>query len=254
MPFHDKRKGDVNDGAKRLQIIGPPYGMKTTVAAWLQKDGKTTILGIPGEKHTGILDESENLRVLLPDRLNITDTRTDYLGLWTELRKVTQDFVGSKEIKPVQPIVKHMIFDGAHKAYTLARNAGVQKFTSGGKVDGFKAWDFANEEFLAWFQQGYYTPHIEWVVWLAWSAKESVGEEGSKVKTIMPDYMGKMQQTIVGETNIILQKVEGGKPVWQLRQTDDAMGIGIRTAPEKAEKLPVRIPADWTKLKEILLG
>lgn len=254
MPFHDKKKGDINDGAKRLQIIGPPYGMKTTVAAWLQKDGKTTILGIPGEKHTGILDESENLRVLLPDRLNITDTRTDYLGLWTELRKVTQDFVGSKEIKPTQPIVKHMVFDGAHKAYTLARNAGVQKFTSGGKVDGFKAWDFANEEFLAWFQQGYYTPHIEWVVWLAWSAKESVGEEGSKVKTIMPDYMGKMQQTIVGETNIILQKVEGGKPVWQLRQTDDAMGIGIRTAPEKAEKLPVRIPADWGKLKEILLG
>jgi hypothetical protein len=252
MPYHDKKRGDINDGAKRLQIIGPPYGMKTTVAGWLQREGLTTILGIPGEKHTGILDESDKLRVVLPDRLNVTDTKTDYTGLWTELRKVTQDHVGSKEVKPNQPIVQHMVFDGAHKAYTLARNAGI--FTNAGKTDGFKAWDFANEEFLAWFQQGYYTPHIEWVVWLAWSAKESVGEEGSKVKTTMPDYMGKMQQTIVGETNIILQKVEGGKPFWQLRQSDDAMGIGIRTSPEKAEKLPVRIPADWAKLKEILQG
>ena len=246
MPLHEKKPGESAAGAKRLQIVGPPYGMKTTVASWLAKDGPTTIVGLPGEKHTDILTPCEGLKILLFDPLNTTNDKIDYLSIWNDVRVESQKLVNTKSIK-------HLVFDGTHKAYQVCRQAGIQKHTNQGKADGFKAWDFVNEEFLKWFQQGIYST-MEWVFWLGWSAQEKIGPEGSKITTVMPDFMGRMQQTIVGEMNIIYQKVEGGRPIWQLRQTEDAMGIGIRTAPEKAEKVPVRIPADWTKLKEILLG
>jgi hypothetical protein len=199
-------------------------------------------VGLPGEKHTDIITPGPNLRILLFDPLDTTNDKLDYMAIWNEIRVETAKLVKDKSIK-------HLVFDGAHKAFDICRKAGEQKST-----DGWKAWAFASEDFLKWFQQGIYTRDVEWVFWLAWSAREVSPIEGSKKKSIYPDYMGKMQQTVVGEMNIIYQYVEGGRPVWQLRQTEDAMGIGIRTAPERAEKVPVRIPADWKKLKEILLG
>lgn len=242
MPLHEKKPGDSPAGSTRLQIIGPPYGMKTTVAARLAADGPTTLVGLPGEKHTDIITPGPNLRVLLFDSLDTTNDKLDYMAIWNEIRIETAKLVRDKSIK-------HLVFDGAHKAFDICRKAGEQKFT-----DGWKSWAFASEDFLKWFQQGIYSRDVEWIFWLAWSAREASPIEGSKKKSIYPDYMGKMQQTVVGEMNIIYQYVEGGRPIWQLRQTEDAMGIGIRTAPEKAEKVPVRIPADWKKLKEILQG
>lgn len=243
MPLHEKKAGESAAGAKRLQIVGPPYGMKTTVASWLAKDGPTTIVGLPGEKHTDILTPRENLKVLLFDPLDTTNDKIDWIGIWNDIRVESAKLLKDKSIK-------HLVFDGAHKAFDVCRQAGQMKYPS----DGWKAWDFASSDFLKWFQQGIYSTDVEWVIWLAWSAREQSPVEGSKKKSIYPDYMGKMQQTVVGEMNIIYQYVEGGRPIWQLRQTEDAMGIGVRTAPEKAEKMPVRIPADWGKLKEILLG
>jgi len=58
----------------------------------------------------------------------------------------------------------------------------------------------------------------------------------------------------MGELNVIYQKMEGGVSYWQLRQTEDAMGIGVRVPEDKAKAMPVRITTDWKKLKEILLG
>lgn len=244
MPLTEKKVGDVAQGAKRLQIVGPPYGLKTTVAAWLAKEGPTTIVGLPGERHTSILTPGPNLQVLLFDPIPITNEQFDYVKLWTEVRLETAKLL--KETK-----AKHVVFDGAHKAYDLCRKAGEQLAERTG--NDYKKWSYTQEEFLKWFNQGIDSP-VEWVFWLAWSAREQGLVEGSKKKSIYPDYMGKMQQTIIGEMNIIYQYVEGGRPIWQLRQTEDAMGIGIRTAPEKAEKLPVRIPADWGELKKILQG
>jgi hypothetical protein len=246
MPLHEKKPGEPLSGARRLQIIGPPYGMKTTVAGRLAIEGPTTIVGLPGEKHTDILTPQENLRVLLFDPLNTNTDNIQWEKIWDEIRVETRKLVEDKSIQ-------HLVFDGAHKAFDICRQAGNQKYEN----QGFKAWEYASAEFLKWFQQGIYAKGAEWIIWLAWSAKETVGDDNDKKgkkKTIMPDYMGRMQQTVVGEMNIIYQYVEGGRPVWQLRQTEDAMGIGIRTAPERAEKVPVRIPADWKKLKEILLG
>jgi len=243
MPLHEKKPGESAAGAKRLQIVGPPYGMKTTVASWLAKDGHTTIIGLPGERHTSILTPNENLSILLFDPVDVTNEKFDYLKLWNEVRSETARVL--RETKS-----KHVVFDGAHKAWSTVVNAGAQVAErSGNKYD---AWGFPQKEFLKWFNQGIDSP-VEWVFWLAWSAKEKVDEKSQK-RSIYPDYQGQMQQTIVGEMNIIYQYIEGGRPIWQLRQTEDAMGIGIRTAPEKAEKVPVRIPADWGKLKEILLG
>lgn len=240
MPLHEKKPGEVSVSAKRLQIVGPPYGMKTTVASWLAKDGHTTIIGLPGERHTSILTPNENLSVLLFDPVDVTNEKFDYIKLWNEVRGETARVL--RETKS-----KHVIFDGAHKAFDICRKAGDQLAKQ--QNNDFVRWQFTSDDFLKWFNQGI-DSQVEWVIWLAWSAREQV-EKGKK--SIYPDYMGKMQQTVVGEMNIIYQYVEGGKPFWQLRQTDDAMGIGIRTAPEKAEKLPVRIQADWGKLKDILL-
>lgn len=244
MPLHEKKPGESAAGAKRLQIVGPPYGMKTTVASWLAREGPTVIIGLPGERHTDILTPTKDLQILLFDKINVVDDKFDYLKLWNEVRTETARVL--RETK-----AKHVVFDGAHKAYEVCRRAGEQLAAQTG--NDYKKWSFATDDFLKWFNQGIDSP-VEWVFWLAWSAREQGLVEGSKKKSIYPDYMGKMQQTIVGEMNIIYQYVEGGRPIWQLRQTEDAMGIGIRTAPEKAENLPVRIPADWGKLKEILLG
>lgn len=241
MPLHKKQPGEVSVSSKRLQIVGPPYGMKTTVASWLAKDGPTTIIGLPGERHTSILTPSNDLEVLLFDPVDVTNEKFDYMKLWNEVR--TESARVLRETNS-----KYVVFDGAHKAFDICRKAGEQLAVQ--KNNDYLKWQFTPDDFLKWFNQGI-DSKVEWVFWLAWSAREQT-EKGKK--SIYPDYMGKMQQTIVGEMNIIYQYVEGGKPYWQLRQTDDAMGIGIRTAPEKAEKLPVRIPADWTKLKEILQG
>ena len=243
MPLHEKKPGDSPAGATRLQIVGPPYGMKTTVAGWLAKEGPTTIVGLPGERHTDILTPTENLQILLFDPIPVTDEKYDYEKLWLEIRTETARIL--RETKS-----KHVVFDGAHKAFEVCRKAG--EALSIKKGNDYLKWQWTPDEFLKWFNQGI-DSKVEWVFWLAWSAREqAVGD--AKRKSIYPDYMGKMQQTIVGEMNIIYQTVEGGRPKWQLRQTEDAMGIGIRTAPEKAEKLPVSIPADWKKLKEILQG
>ena len=243
MPLHEKKPGEVSVSAKRLQIVGPPYGMKTTVASWLAQDGHTTIIGLPGERHTSILTPTENLSVLLFDPIDVTNEKFDYLKLWNEVRSETARVL--RETKS-----KHVVFDGAHKAWSTLVNAGsMVAERSGNRYD---AWGFPQKEFLKWFNQGI-DSQVEWVFWLAWSAKEKVDEKTNR-RSIFPDYQGQMQQTIVGEMNIIYQYVEGGRPMWQLRQTEDAMGIGIRTPPEKAEKLPVRIPADWKKLKDILLA
>lgn len=243
MPLHEKKPGDVPAGATRLQIVGPPYGMKTTVASWLAREGPTTIVGLPGERHTDILTPTKDLQVLLFDPIPVTNDKFDYMGLWTEIRTETARVL--KETKST-----HLVFDGAHKAFEVCRKAGEQLSIS--KGNDYLKWQWTPDEFLKWFNQGI-DSQVQWVFWLAWSAREQTAGD-SKKKSIYPDYMGKMQQTIVGEMNIIYQYVEGGRPIWQLRQTEDAMGIGIRTAPEKAEKLPVRIPADWGKLKEILQG
>lgn len=240
MPLHEKKPGEVSVSAKRLQIVGPPYGMKTTVASWLAKEGRTTIIGLPGERHTSILTPTDQLSVLLFDPVDVTNEKFDYIKLWNEVRSETARVL--RETKS-----KYVVFDGAHKAFDVCRKAG--DMLAKQQNNDFIRWQFTSDDFLKWFNQGI-DSQVEWVIWLAWSAREQV-EKGKK--SIYPDYMGKMQQTVVGEMNIIYQYVEGGKPYWQLRQTDDAMGIGIRTAPEKAEKLPVRIPADWGRLKDILL-
>ena len=244
MPLHEKKPGEPAAGAKRLQIVGPPYGMKTTVAARLAKDGPTTIIGLPGERHTSILTPGDNLQILLFDPIDVTNDKYDYVKLWTEIRTET-----ARVLKDTKS--KHVVFDGAHKAFDVCVRAG--EMLAAQKSNDYFKWQFIRSDFLKWFNQGI-DSQVEWVFWLAWSAREQTGGEGSKKKSIYPDYQGQMQQTIVGEMNIIYQYVEGGRPIWQLRQTEDAMGIGIRTAPEKAESLPVRIPADWAKLKEILQG
>lgn len=244
MPLREKKPGEVSISSTRLQIIGPPYGQKTTMAAKLAKDGPTTIIGLPGERHTGILDSKENLEILLFDPIDVNNERIDYIKLWTEVR--TECARVLKDTKS-----KHVVFDGAHKAFDICRKAGEQMAIQ--KANDYIKWQYTSDEFLKWFNQGI-DSKVEWVFWLAWSARETSPTEGSKKKSIYPDYMGKMQQTIVGEMNIVYQYVEGGVPYWQLRQTDDAMGIGIRTAPEKAEQLKVRIKADWGELKKILLG
>lgn len=242
MPLHEKKPGEVSVSAKRLQIVGPPYGMKTTVASWLAKDGHTTIIGLPGERHTSILTPTDSLSVLLFDPIDVTNEKLDYMKLWNEVRSETARVL--QETKS-----KHVVFDGAHKAFSLCVLAGAQYAAqTGNKYD---AWTFTQRDFLKWFNQGI-DSKVEWVFWLAWSAREKL-EDDAKKRSIYPDYQGQMQQTIVGEMNIIYQYIEGGVPMWQLRQTENAMGIGIRTAPEKAEKIPVRIRADWGKLKDILL-
>ena len=247
MSVTEKKAGDKIAGSTRLQIIGPPYGMKTTVAARLAQTGPTTIIGLPGERHTSILTPSDNLQVLLFDPIDVKNDKYDYVKLWDEIRSETGRIL--RETKS-----QHVVFDGAHKAFDVCVRAG--EMLAEQKSNEFYKWQFIRKDFLAWFNQGI-DSKVEWVFWLAWSAKEQTGgseSTKSKKKSIYPDYQGQMQQTIVGEMNIIYQYVEGGRPIWQLRQTEDAMGIGIRTAPERAEKLPVRIPADWTELKKILLG
>lgn len=244
MPLHEKKPGEPAAGAKRLQIVGPPYGMKTTVASWLAKEGPTTIIGLPGERHTSILNPKENLQILLFDPVDVTNDKFDYPKLWDEIRTETARVL--RETKST-----YVVFDGAHKAFDICVKAG--EMLAAQKSNDYFKWQFIRSDFLKWFNQGI-DSKVEWVFWLAWSAREQLSAEGSKKKSIYPDYQGQMQQTIVGEMNIIYQYVEGGRPIWQLRQTEDAMGIGIRTAPEKAEKLPVRIPANWAELKKILLG
>lgn len=251
MPVREVQPGDVVKTATKILIVGPPNSRKTTVAGWLPKLGPTGIYALPGEAHTDkILTPRPNMKLFLSDPLNTSTERTDWVSLWTEIRDQTRKMVGGSKTdeKPTIPGLQFAIFDGYHKAYEVAKHAGLMKHPS----DTWKAWDFTNSEYLKWIQQGIFSPHVEWCLWLGWSEKEQT--EGSKKKSVFPFLPGKMQQYIMGEVNVILQTVEGGVPYWQLQQTDDAMGIGIRVPEERAKTMPVRIKADWTELKKILQG
>lgn len=245
MPFTEMLPTDRKKGETRLQIMGPPYTFKTTIAATFEPP--VTILQCPGEKHTDILTPSDKVRVLLNSAPDYSIADFDWVKLWTDFVKQTDDLVGTTKGGPgVYGPLKTLVFDGTHKAYQICRRAGAEKF-----ADGRKAWGWTADEFLGWFSRAYYSPHVEWVVWLLWSAKEAVDDAGKK-KSRFPDYMGQFQQTCVGESNIIYQYIEGGEAYWQLRQTDEVMGIGLRVPLARAASIPLRIKASWPKLKAIL--
>lgn len=246
-PDHKKR------GATRLQIMGPPGQWKTSVA--LSFDKPELMVGLPGEKHTDIFKETDTLKGYLFNIPDVSNPNVNWVKYWEAFRKRTQDILEGK-----LGTYTTIVFDGAHKAFDVVYYAGKQKFpsASGDDWDGRRAWPWIKDEFLAWFSQGYYSK-VPWVVWIVWSAKEqddqlATTEKEAKKQSVWPEYSGKFQRTAMGETNIVYQYVEGGRAYWQIRQDEKIKGVGLRVAPEKAAALPVRIPADWAKLKDILLA
>lgn len=248
MALREVKAGDPKLGVTRLQIMGPPASFKTTVAATF--DRPITILGLPGEKHTDVITPTHDLRVLIFDPPNYGDAKNNWLALWTTVRLETQQVIDGK-----YGAVNTLVLDGAHKAFYVCYMAAKQKFaTDSGDWNGLKGWTWIRDEFLAWFSQAFYSG-IPWVVWIVWSAREQDESDpniASKRKQIWPDYMGQFQQTCMGETNIIYQYVEGGKAYWQIRPDEKVRGVGLRVPVEQAVKLPIRIPAEWAKLKAIL--
>lgn len=257
MPLHEMKPGDPKVGATRLQIIGPPASYKTTIAATFDKP--EIIVGLPGEKHTDILTPSNELKVLLFEAPDYSNANFDWLNLWNDIRRET-----GKIVRGDYGACTTLVLDGTHKAFYACYLAGKQKHaTANGGWNGLQGWPWINDEFLAWFSQAFYSA-LPWVVWTAWSAREQTEEEKQqaagkaattmavKRSSILPDYMGKFQRTCMGETNIIYQFVEGGRAYWQIRQTEDCQGIGLRVAPERAMKLPLKIQAEWKVLKDIL--
>jgi len=252
VPIHELTKDTAKVGSTRLQIMGPPASYKTTIAATFERP--LVLMGMPGEKHTDIITPTEGLKVLLFDAPDYSNLNYNWVSLWNEIRTETKGVLEGK-----YGALNTVVFDGAHKAFYVAYLAAKQKFGSdnGKDWDGRKGWPWINDEFLAWFSQAFYSK-VPWIVWLVWSAKEqddqaaAANSEAAKKQTIWPDYMGKFQRTCMGETNIIYQYLEGGKAYWQLRQDDKVKGVGLRVSPERAVTLPVRIEANWPKLKAIL--
>jgi hypothetical protein len=246
-PGHKKR------GATRLQIMGAPGEWKTSIA--LTFDKPELIIGMPGEKHTDLFEPTDTLKGYVFNAPDYSNTNVDWVKMWQKVRLKTRLLLEG-EMGQFETIV----FDGVHKAFDVCYYAAKQKFASSsgdGEWEGRRGWPWIKDEFLAWFSQGYYSK-VPWVVWIVWSAKEQddqLAVQGTKEaarQSIWPEYAGKFQRTAMGETNIIYQYVDGGKAYWQLRQDAKVKGVGLRVAPEKAEKLPVRIPAVWSELKKIL--
>ena len=251
MPLHELTSSSQKTGATRLQIMGAPASLKTTICATFDKP--EVIIGLPGEKHTDILTPTSDLRIVIFDPPDYSNKNYDWVKLWNEVRLETQKAIDGSYGQP-----QTLVFDGAHKAFYAVYLAAKQKFAaSGGDWDGRRGWPWVNDEFLAWFSQAYYSK-VPWVIWTVWAAKEqddqlaAANSEAAKKQSIWPDYMGKFQRTCMGETNIIYQYVEGGKPYWQIRQDDKVKGVGLRVSPDKAVSLPIRIPANWAQLKAIL--
>lgn len=251
MPLRKMMPMDVKQGATRLQIMGPPASYKTTLLPTFEK--RVCVMGMPGEKHTDILTPTPDLEVLLFDSPDYSNMNYDWVKLWNEIRSETL-----KVLKGDYGDFQTLAFDGTHKAFNVCYLAAKQKFASGnGDWDGRRGWPWVNDEFLAWFSQAYYSK-MPWVVWVVWSAKEQddqlavTGSKESQKQSVWPDYMGKFQRTCMGETNIIYQYLEGGKAYWQIRQDEKIKGVGLRVSPERAISLPVRIPAEWSKLKVLL--
>lgn len=248
MGLREIKAGDEKLGATRLQIMGPPAVLKTTIAATFDKP--LILVGLPGEKHTDILTPTTDLRILMFEPPDYSNEKFDWLKLWNEIRSETHHVTNGK-YGPATTVV----FDGAHKAFYVCYMAGKQKFAAGnGEWNGLKGWSWVRDEFLAWFSLAFYSK-IPWVVWIVWSAREQDEADpniATRRKQIWPDYMGQFQQTCMGESNIIYQYMEGGKPYWQIRQDEKVKGVGLRVPPERAAALPIRIEANWAKLKEIL--
>ncbi len=253
MPLKEMQPGDPKQGSTRIQIMGAPATYKTTVAATF--DQPLIMVGMPGEKHTDIIQPCEGRKILLFGNPDYSNNNYNWQGLWKDIRVETNKIIAGEYGKP-----ETVVFDGAHKAFYVATLAAKQKFAAGDNDwDGRRGWPWIHDEFLAWFSQAYYSG-IPWVVWIVWSAKEQddqlapVNSEAAKKQSIWPEYSGKFQRTCMGETNIIYQYVEGGKAYWQIRQDEKVKGVGLRVAPERATTLPIRMEANWGKLKQLLMG
>lgn len=239
-------------GPRRLQIIGAPNTFKTSTV--LTMDHPLCLVGLPGEKHTEIIQPHAERKVLVFDPPDFSSSTVDWVKQWDEVKAESR-----KVLNQTYGKFKTVVFDGTHKAYEVCRRAAMQKYKSNGGEgwDGRKGWPWIADEFLGWFSMGYYAD-AEWVIWIAWSTAEKddpLAEDGTVAgakKSIWPDYMGKFQRTAMGETNIIYQFVEGGRAYWQIRADEKIKGIGLRVSPDLAVKLPVKVEAQWPKLKAIL--
>ena len=250
MPAKDIDSKTNERGMRRLMIIGPPTGRKTT--ALLTLPHPLLVEGCPGEKNTFVVPNAEARRVRMWEPVDYS-IDMKWNPVWDEWKQETALALSGK-----LGAYRTVVFDGAHKVFDLVLRAARQScVTKSGEVDGMRAWVKAHDDFLQWFSMGYYA-NVEYVVWTAWSAVEKKdptadpNSEAGKRRVVLPDFMGRIQRTIMGEVNIVYADTYAGKAYWQIRSDEFVEGVGIRVPADQADKLPLKIAADWNELSKVL--
>ena len=90
--------------------------------------------------------------------------------------------------------------------------------------------------------------------------KELVGNTNRHIFAELP---GKLARNIVGEFGVVMRAevsnvvdpktgATRSEGVWQIRKGGSVWGVGVKVSPERAEKLPLKVPQDWGRLYQLL--
>lgn len=245
----------------RVLIVGPPWSWKTSsLATWLDEgdEGDVHAIVMPGERGTGALPAHPRFHV--------------YECEWGE--KDTAESV----VKEVSQLVVEVVakphqalqLDGLHKLHTTIHDKFVAQ-GGGGDEARLRAYDQAHREFREILGKAARARRFVGTVWDGWERDrpdEVATDNPKKVvkrynQHLWPGLPGQMAKMVVGEFGVVVRAVPGKQlalgslgryspGTWITKETEEALGLGVRVPAHLGAAIPPRVRADWRRLERFL--
>ena len=232
---------------RRALVSGSPGAGKTTsLMTWPQD---MAYMAYPGEKGTTSLRISDGIKAWVPDAIDAL-APTNWGQIVSSIERTTNEILTGKAGK-----FRTFAGDGLHRLYTCYLSESTGGASARGEDFEAKLYSKASTRFFAYLDR-VLRSQMEYVVFTCYDGLERDNTEdksSNATQHVFPELPGKAAKLVLGEFAIALHATkQGANHVWQTRPQGRVWGASMKIPRDVAERIPVFVPQDWSKLEPLL--